>query len=328
MADEKSCESCGSDCGSAGGREKEKFNKDDKARDRDGNVVEYNLAGAVDRREYARSLGRIHHKVVVMSCKGGVGKSTVAVNLALSLAMAGRKVGLLDVDLHGPSVPKMLNMEGTIMKSAGNIIMAADYENLLKVVSLGFMLGHKDDAVIWRGPSKISVLQQFLRDVEWGTLDYLVIDAPPGTGDEPLTICQLIPDIDGAVIVTTPQEVALADVRKSVTFCRKINLPIIGVVENMSNPSCPHCGKEVEMFGCGGGEKMAADMGVPFLGRVPMDPAVLRSGDLGKPFVYDDPGSEAYIAFSRIMRPVLKLKDTKEKPDLEGYRDPVGGGEV
>ncbi|MFC1474817.1 P-loop NTPase, partial [bacterium] len=291
MTDDKSCEGCGGDCGDGDEKEREKFDKKDKPRDKDGNVIEYNLDGAIDRREYARSLGRIRHKVIVMSCKGGVGKSTVAVNLALSLAMTGKKVGLLDVDLHGPSVPKMLGMEKTIMKNAGHLIMAADYENLLKVVSLGFMLKHRDDAVIWRGPSKIAVMQQFLRDVEWGTLDYLIIDAPPGTGDEPLTICQLIPDIDGAVIVTTPQDVALADVRKSVTFCRKIELPVLGVVENMSNPNCPHCGEEVEMFGTGGGEKMAADMDVPFMGRIPLTHEILLSGDMGKPFVHADPGS-------------------------------------
>jgi len=311
MTDEHSCESCtGESCPvseaeGAAQEEKEPF--------------QHNVQGAIDHRELARSMGRIKHKLIVLSGKGGVGKSTVAVNLATSLALNHKAVGLLDVDLHGPSVPKLLGMEDVMVKSAGHILLPAKYGDLLKVLSLGFMLRHRDDAVIWRGPSKISVIQQYLRDADWGDLDYLVVDSPPGTGDEPLTIAQLIPDLDGAIIVTTPQDVALADVRKSVTFCRKVELPVIGVVENMSNPTCPHCGKEVAVFGSGGGEEMAKQMEVPFLGRSPLDAAIAESGEKGKPFVQEQVGTETSFAFQRLLPQILKLEETKDKADTRGY---------
>ena len=231
------------------------------------------------------NMSRITHKIIVLSGKGGVGKSTVAVNLAVSLAEKKFKTGLLDIDIHGPSVPKLLGIEmGQILGAREGKMAPVEYSECLKVISIGFLLQGRDDAVIWRGPLKYSVIKQFLGDVDWGDLDYLVIDSPPGTGDEPLSICQLIENADGAVVVTTPQDVALIDVRKSINFCKQLNMPIIGVIENMSGFTCPHCGKETDIFKNGGGKKMAEDMGIPFLGNIPIESQIVASGDSGSPF--------------------------------------------
>ena len=268
-----------------------------------------------DRQKLASRLCRIRHKVLVLSGKGGVGKSTVAVNLAVSLMLAGKRVGLLDVDIHGPSVPKMLGLEGAPIQSELGNIVPVELGNL-KVMSIGFLLRHQDDALIWRGPMKMGVIQQFLKDVEWGDLDYLVVDAPPGTGDEPLSVCQLIGDADGAVVVTTPQDVALAAVRKSITFCRQLCLPILGVVENMSGFACPHCGKLTEIFKSGGGERMAHEMHVPFLGRIPMDPTIGEACDAGTPYVSAYARSETAKAFGRVVRPILELTSSATNPGV------------
>jgi Mrp family chromosome partitioning ATPase len=236
-----------------------------------------------------------------MSGKGGVGKSTIAVNLAAALAQSGRQVGLMDVDLHGPDTPTMLGIEDRRVTGEGGSIRPVAYSPNLKVMSIGFLLPASTDAVIWRGPLKIGLITQFIRDVEWGDLDFLVIDAPPGTGDEPLTVAQLIPDADGAIIVTTPQEVALADVRKSITFCRKLKMRVLGLVENMSGFICPHCGKETHLFKRGGGEKVAAEMGVDFLGRIPIEGAVVEAGDRGDPIVVSHPEGAVAAAFKSII---------------------------
>ena len=246
---------------------------------------EETLDAALAQMEHERHLQRIRHKIVVLSGKGGVGKSTVAVNLAAALAMAGRTVGLLDIDLHGPSIPTMLKLGDVRLDAVDGKLIPAGYE-ALKVISIGFLLERPEDAVIWRGPMKAGVIKQFVDDVAWGDLDYLVIDCPPGTGDEPLSIVQTLGTCDGAVIVTTPQDVALADVRKSISFCHKMTLPVLGVVENMSGLVCPHCGEVVDVFKTGGGEAMAREMGVPFLGRLPLDPQVVQAGDDGHPFVH------------------------------------------
>lgn len=243
------------------------------------------LDDALARREHAQQLQRIHHKIVVLSGKGGVGKSTVAVNLAVALAMAGRTVGLLDIDLHGPSIPTMLKLADARLDVVDGKLIPAGYE-ALKVISIGFLLERPEEAVIWRGPMKAGVIKQFVDDVAWGDLDYLVVDCPPGTGDEPLSIVQTLGTCDGAVIVNTPQDVALADVRKSISFCRKVDLPVLGVVENMSGLVCPHCGEVVDVFKTGGGEAMAREMNVPFIGRLPLDPNVVQAGDAGHPFVH------------------------------------------
>ena len=251
----------------------------------------------------------IKHKVLVLSGKGGVGKSTVAVNLAVALAAAGKKVGLLDVDIHGPSVPKLLGVEGFPLHGTEESLHPLEIGDNLRVMSIGFLLRESDDAVIWRGPMKFGAIKQFLGDVEWGELDYLIVDSPPGTGDEPLTIAQLISDADGAVIVTTPQDVALIDVRKCISFCRQMSLPVIGVVENMSGFKCPHCGERTEIFKSGGGKSMAEDMGVPFLGSIPIDPSIVSSSDEGKPYVINAPETEAGRIFAALAAPILRLPE-------------------
>jgi len=263
---------------------------------------------SVEQERLDSRLSRIKHKVLILSGKGGVGKSTIAVNLAVALAAAGRKTGLLDVDIHGPSVPKMLGLENMPLHGTGGSIYPLEVGDNLRVMSIGLLLRDADDAVIWRGPMKMGVIRQFLSDVEWGDLDYLIIDSPPGTGDEPLSVAQLIPDADGAVIVTTPQSVALIDVRKCVTFCRQLGLPVIGVIENMSGFVCPHCGERTELFKSGGGGEMADDMEVPFLGAVPFDPAVVLAADMGEPFVVKHAGSETGKIFAALAAPLLSLK--------------------
>lgn len=254
------------------------------------------------------NMQRIAHKILVLSGKGGVGKSTVAVNLAISLALEGRRVGLLDVDFHGPSIPTLLHLEGRRPEVNEEGMLPIEIEGGMKVMSLGFLLQRPDDAVIWRGPLKIGAIKQMLGDVAWGDLDYLVIDFPPGTGDEPLTVAQMIPEADGAVVVTTPQDVSTIDVSKSVTFCRQLNIPVLGVVENMSGLVCPHCSKLIDLFKQGGGENMAKRMGVPFLGRIPLDPQIVKSSDEGQPFVYRHSNTEAAAAFQRIVEPLLTLR--------------------
>ncbi len=262
----------------------------------------------LERQALRKRMCAVKHKVLVLSGKGGVGKSTVAVNLAISLAMAGKKVGLLDVDVHGPSVPKLLGLEGTRPTVVDQSIFPTIFENKLKVMSLAFFLSSASDAVIWRGPLKMSLIKQFLRDVEWGKLDYLIIDSPPGTGDEPLSVAQLIEDAAGAVVVTTPQEIALSDVRRSITFCRQVGLRVLGVVENMSGFVCSHCGAHSDIFKSGGGKKMAQEMGVPFLGEIPVDPDVVTASDDGTPYCQKYSETATAKAFSRVIEPILKLE--------------------
>lgn len=247
------------------------------------------------RLEREKTLQQIKRKVVVLSGKGGVGKSTVAVNLAMALAMKGMRVGLLDVDIHGPSIPTMLHLTGKRLNVENDKLVPARYGNL-KVMSIGFLLEQEDAPIIWRGPAKAGAIQQFVEEVDWGELDYLVVDCPPGTGDEPLSIIQILKP-EGAVIVTTPQDVALADVRKSVSFCQQLALPIFGIVENMSGLVCPHCGETVEVFKTGGGRALAEKMGLPFLGAIPLDPQVVNTGDKGDPFVHSNPQSKTAEIF-------------------------------
>lgn len=254
-----------------------------------------------------KSLGKIKHKILVMSGKGGVGKSTVAVNLAVGLARRGHKVGLMDVDLHGPDVCRMLNLDGSLEppKNPDDLVPPLTYNDNLKVVSLEYMMKDRDEAIIWRGPLKIQAIRQFVADMDWGSLDYLVVDAPPGTGDEPLSVAQTIPGVQ-AVIVTTPQSVALADVRKSINFCKTVKMPIAGVIENMSGFICPHCEETVDIFSSGGGEQTARDFDLPFLGRVPMDPRVVIAGDTGKPYLSSEEDTPATRAFSTVVETVEK----------------------
>ncbi len=269
-----------------------------------------------------QKLAQIDHKLMVMSGKGGVGKSTVAVNLAIGLSLENFYVGLLDVDLHGPNVPKMLGVErGELKRRPDGTVGPVYYSPNLQFMSVEPLLPEKDSAVMWRGPIKMSAIRQFIYDIEWGQLDYLVVDAPPGTGDEPMTIAQMIPDAY-AVVVTTPQEVSLLDVRKSITFCRHVNMPVLGLIENMSGMICPHCGKAIDIFKRGGGEKLAEELGVPFLGRIPVDPRIVTTGDSGKPVVAAYPNSQTAEVFGKIIKNVINVtqmyKAKQENETQEG----------
>ncbi len=245
------------------------------------------------------SLKKIKNKFIVMSGKGGVGKTSTSVNLSIALAKKGFDVGIMDVDLHGPDVPRMLGLRDMLDINQNNKLNPARYSKNLKAVSIESLTPSKDDAIIWRGPIKYSAIQQFIADVEWGELDFLIIDSPPGTGDEPLTVAQTIKDAK-AVIVTTPQEVSLADVRKSISFCKTVKMEIFGVIENMSEFACPHCDKMIDLFGKGGGEKTALEYGLTFLGRIPFDPNVVICGDSGTCFQDAHVNSEVTRAFAEI----------------------------
>ncbi len=227
----------------------------------------------------------VRHVILVLSGKGGVGKSTVAVNLAYALSNHGYNTGLLDLDLHGPTIPKMLGVQNFRLQTIDNKIEPVRVSGTLAAVSMAFLLPDTSTPVIWRGPMKMSAISQFLTDVNWGSLDYLVVDLPPGTGDEALTIAQLAPNLRGAVIVTTPQEVATLETSKAVRFVEKLDIPVIGVVENMSGMVCPHCQTEIDVFGKGGGKKMADELNVPFLGSIPLDIEMRQAGDAGRPAV-------------------------------------------
>jgi ATP-binding protein involved in chromosome partitioning len=271
-----------------------------------------------DRPELSADIRDVHHKILVMSNKGGVGKSTVAVNLALGLVHKSMRVGLLDIDLHGPSIPKMLGLEEMALVGNAGKIQPVLYAFNLKVVSMAFLLKDKESPVIWRGPLKMGAIKQFLGEVDWGELDYLIIDSPPGTGDEPLSIAQLIKDMDGVIIVTTPQEVALLDSRKAVNFARQLKVPVLGIVENMSGFVCPHCGQTTYLFKTGGGEKAAREMNVPFLGKIPFEPEIVTSGDEGKPFVWDRKDSSAAKIFGRMVDEIMKAVSSNETSKAKG----------
>ncbi|MCG6880524.1 MAG: Mrp/NBP35 family ATP-binding protein [Deltaproteobacteria bacterium] len=250
-------------------------------------------------------MARVDRKILVMSGKGGVGKSTVAAYLALLLSKKDKRVGLMDVDLHGPSIARLMRVQGGFDLSEQGVVKPYAFSPQLRIVSLDMMLGEKDMAVIWRGPMKISAIRQFVSDIEWGDLDFLVVDSPPGTGDEPLTVAQTIPDAE-ALIVTTPQEISLADVRKSINFCHQVNMKILGVVENMSGQLCPHCGEEVPLFGQGGGERMAQEMNVPFLGRIPADGKLVAAGDAGDLESFMDQKDLAVnLAYDNVLKRVI-----------------------
>jgi ATP-binding protein involved in chromosome partitioning len=290
----RTCDSCeDKDC-SASSRQKDESDED-----------------FADRQKLQSRLCRIHHKIVILSGKGGVGKSTVAVNLATALMMSGKRVGLLDIDIHGPSIPTMLGLERETIHGCEDGMVPIELGDM-KIMSIGFLLRDQDDAVIWRGPMKMGVIKQFLRDVAWGDLDYLIIDSPPGTGDEPLSVCQLVGSLDGAVIVTTPQKVAAVDVRKSITFCRKLSVPILGVVENMSGFACPKCGEVTPILLSGAGERIAEDMNVPFLGSIPMDPKIAEACDSGRAFIHHYAATPTADIMWRIVRPVLALSEAHE----------------
>jgi len=251
----------------------------------------------------------IKHKILVLSGKGGVGKSTFTSQLAFALAESDAQVGLLDIDICGPSIPKIMGLEGEQIHSSGLGWSPVYVRENLAVMSVGFLLNSPDEAIIWRGPKKNGLIKQFLRDVFWGELDYLVIDTPPGTSDEHISITQYLKatKVDGAVMITTPQEVALADVRKEIGFCKKVGLPIIGVVENMSGFVCPKCKTETQIFAptTGGAEKMCKDLGLAFLGKIPLDPTLARACDEGESYLERCPNSAASVAYQQVFAKII-----------------------
>ena len=254
----------------------------------------------------------VKHVVLILSGKGGVGKSTVAANLALAFSNHGYQTGLLDLDIHGPDIPKMLGIEEAHLTSYDQKhIEPVQVTGTLGVISMAFLLPEKTTPVIWRGPMKMGAIRQFLEDVNWGDLDYMVVDLPPGTGDEALTIAQLAPNIAGVVVVTTPQEVAILDISKAVRFVQQIGLPVIGIVENMSGLVCPHCGESIDLFGSGGGERAAKDLGVPFLGSIPLDPEMRKAADEGRPYILLRPGAgtenPTWQKFDEVMENLIRV---------------------
>lgn len=261
------------------------------------------------------TLNRIRHKIAIISGKGGVGKSTVTANLALTFATqnpAG-KIGVLDADIHGPCMPKMLGLKGQKLNCGPDGITVPVTGNMgIKVVSMDFLLPNDEAPVVWRGPLKMRAIQQFLSDISWGELDYLFIDLPPGTGDEPLSVMQLIPDLSGVIIVTMPSEVSQTVVRKAVTFARQLGVPIIGIIENMSGFVCPSCGAEINIFKSGGGKKIADDMTVPYLGSIPLDPKICDNSDEGRSFVAENFASPATKSFVEIVKKIEQFLNAKK----------------
>ena len=248
----------------------------------------------------------VKHVILVLSGKGGVGKSTVSTNLASALAAHGRQVGLLDLDIHGPNIPKMLGIEDQRPTVLENHMEPVHVTGNLSVMSMAFLLPDTSSPVIWRGPMKMAVIQQFLSEVNWGALDYLIVDLPPGTGDEALSIVQLAPNVQGAVIVTTPQDVVVLDAVKAIKFIEKLELPVIGIIENMSGMICPHCGETIDLFGRGGGEKAARKLGIPYLGAIPLDPAMVKAGDEGRPYVLRHTDTPTGKAVDAVMENLVK----------------------
>jgi ATP-binding protein involved in chromosome partitioning len=262
------------------------------------------------------NMGRIRHKIAVISGKGGVGKSTVAANLAMAFAVHGYvdRVGVLDVDIHGPCIPKLLGLKGMNypVSPLGLGALPVKGPQGIKVVSMDFLLQKQETPVIWRGPLKMQVIRQFLSDFMWGELDFLFIDVPPGTGDEPLSVMQLIPEMDGTVIVTIPSEVSEDVVKKAVSFSRQMNIPVIGIVENMSGFTCPKCGSEVNILGAGGGKRIAEALNIPFLGKIPIDPKICEEADKGIPFVVSHRDSTSAKAFKEIVLKVEAFLNTSQ----------------
>jgi len=264
-----------------------------------------------------RNMSHIKHKIAVISGKGGVGKSTVAANLAIAFSLHGYKdrVGILDIDIHGPCIPKLLGVKGKKYQVSPLGALPVIGPMGIKVVSMDFIVESQETPVIWRGPLKMKVIKQFLSDFMWSELDFLFIDAPPGTGDEPLSVMQLIPEMDGTIIVTIPSEVSGDVVRKAVSFSRKMGIPVIGIIENMSGFTCPNCGAKIDIFGVGGGKRVAEDLNVPFLGQIPLDPKICEEADKGVPFVTGHVDSLAAKAFKEIVKKVEDFLNTEKRSE-------------
>jgi len=251
-------------------------------------------------------MDKVKHKIAVISGKGGVGKTVVTVNLAIAFAKRSNpgRVGILDADIHGPCVPKMMGMKGQTLQAGPPGAFPAEGPLGIKVVSMDFLLPSQEMPVVWRGPLKMTAIRQFLSDIVWGELEYLLIDLPPGTGDEPLSVMQHLPEMDGVVIVTIPSEVSKDVVEKAVTFAKQLNVPVIGIIENLSGFVCPKCGEAVDIFSAGGGESISRDLGVPFLGKIPIDPKICEDSDKGLPFITEHPDSPATKAFMGIVQEI------------------------
>ena len=257
-----------------------------------------------DLQKIHKRMSRIKYKIAVLSGKGGVGKSTVTVNLATAFAMRGYQVGILDADIHGPSIPKLLGLQSAKLEAGPPGIFPVKGPLGMRVVSIGFVLPSEEMPVVWRGPLKSVAIRQFLGDVVWGPLDFLLVDLPPGTGDEALSVAQFIPNLSGAIIVTIPSEVSQIVVKKAVIFAHEIKLPVIGILENMSGFICPNCGARIDIFKTGGGEKIAKELGVSFLGKIPLDPRIVEDSDAGIPFIVKHPDSPAAKAFMDVVAKV------------------------
>ncbi|MBO3802690.1 MAG: Mrp/NBP35 family ATP-binding protein [Candidatus Brockarchaeota archaeon] len=310
-------ETCGGDCSSCGKAET----------CTDGRKREYEQRKIVEKQKtlLKARMGQIKHKIAVVSGKGGVGKSTVTANLAVALAKHGYKVGVLDADIYGPCIPKMLGMRGERLNVGPPGAFPAAGPLGIRVVSIDFLLSEDDTPVIWRGPLVTGAIRQFLSEFVWGQLDFLLIDLPPGTGDAPLSVMQLIPEMDGAIIVTIPSEISQIVVKKAITFSRQLGIPVIGIVENMSGFVCPKCGFKVEVFGSGGGLAVAEELSVPFLGSIPLDPAVCDSSDWGVSFAMKDPDSAAAKAFASIVSKIEEFVGAKgaEVTPSEGLKQRI-----
>lgn len=254
------------------------------------------------------NLDRIKHKLIVISGKGGVGKSTVAVNVAYGLASQGYKVGILDVDIHGPSIAKMLGIEGKklVMKAKGEFPEPIKVTDNLYALTIATLVDNPDDPIIWRGPIKITVIKQFMQDIQWPQLDYLIVDSPPGTGDEPLSVVQTLKKVDGSIIVSTPQDIALLDARKTIKFSQKMNVPVLGIIENMSTFVCPHCGEKTDIFAGLGIEKAASDFNIDILGKIPIDVNIVKSGDSGKPYLKHHETQASAKEFQKIISKIVE----------------------
>lgn len=266
-----------------------------------------------EQKKVQKRMAKVKHKIMVMSGKGGVGKSTVAANLAVAMSKLGSRVGILDSDIHGPSIPKIMGVEGLHPSGGPTGIYPILSGYGVRVISMEFFLESPDSPVIWRGPLKMSAIRQFLSDVDWGELDYLFIDLPPGTGDEPLSVMQLLPDMDGAVLITAPSDLSQSVVRKAVNMSRKMNIPVIGIIENMSGFICPKCGSKYDLLGSGGGKKMAEEMKVNFLGQIPIDPKICEDSDKGVSFIIENPNSESSKIFMEIAQKIKNIVENKKR---------------